>query len=281
MEIQYPDYEYYHINNTVTTDIFPVDVGHQIFAKDAPDIHNNYPYYLLHFVIKGKGSIEIGGQTHIFGRNEVFILHPDTPIVYHVDSDNPWEYYWINFNGLQAKNILQRLGITNRKYYVSKPLPEAKKYFIQALRARGDIFGNTYTVLGDLYSVFGCIAQAEQHTEIYDEKKKILFDQIFEYISLHLYDKELSAQSISQRFYVSPAYFSVLFKKNLNVSFKEYVNYERIKKATELIETSNLYIKSVGHMVGFSDPLYFGKVFKKYRLYSPAEDKKMLARRRK
>lgn len=276
MEKQNLDYEYYHINTTVTTDIFPVDVGHQVFEPDSPDIHNNYPYYLLHFVVKGKGSIEIDGQTHIFGRNDVFILHPDTHIVYRSDPANPWEYYWINFNGLQAKNILQKLGITDEKYFVSVPLPETKKYFVQALRAKSDLFGRTYTVLGNLYGIFGCIAQAEQHTASYDEKKKILFDDIFEYIRLHLYDTELSAQSVAQHFYISPAYFSCLFKKHLNVSFKEYVNYERIKKATELIETSHLYVKSIGHMVGFADPLYFGKVFKKYRLYSPAEYKKRI-----
>ena len=280
MATQNLDYEYYHINTTVTTDIFPIDVGHQIFTENAADIHNNYPYYLLHFVVKGKGSIEINGQTHTFGKNEVFILHPDLPIVYHIDPDNPWEYYWINFNGVQAKNILQKLGITDEKYFLSSPLPEAKKYFVQAMRARDDLFGRTYTVLGALYNVLGCIAQSERPTEEYDERKKILFDRIFEYISLHLYDKELSAQSVAQRFYVSPAYFSCLFKKNLNVSFKEYVNYERIKKATELIETSNLYVKSVGNMVGFADPLYFGKVFKKYRLYSPSEYKKKLSRRK-
>ena len=55
------------------------------------------------------------------------------------------------------------------------------------------------------------------------------------------------------------------------------MNYERVKKATELMETSNIYIKNIGFAVGFSDPLYFGKVFKKYRLYSPNEYKKRLS----
>ena len=97
------------------------------------------------------------------------------------------------------------------------------------------------------------------------------FDKIFDYINKNLYSKDLKAETVAKAFFVNTCYFSVRFKKNLNVSFKEYLNYERIKKATKLLDDTDLLIKEIADAVGFSDALYFGKVFKKYRLVSPQE----------
>ncbi len=272
------DYDYYHINATVTTDVFPVDVGHQAFTVNHKPFSNKYPYYLLHLVAKGKGGIEINGKKHAFAKNDVFVLPPNTDITYYPDPVDPWENYWINFNGAVAKNILSQLGIDDTVYYVSKGLPAAKKYFAAAMQAQNNLASRVFTVQSCLFGVFALIAETNRKIPPKTaNNEKLLFSQILEYVTVHLCDKDLSANDTAALFFISPAYFSRLFKKHMNVSFKSYVNYERVKKATELMETSNLYIKNVGFAVGFSDPLYFGKVFKKYRLYSPNEYKKRLS----
>lgn len=262
--------DFFHINNTLLKDIFPIDVGYEKHSVNEDEIVNKFPYYLMHFVCSGKGYIEFDGVKTTFGRNMFFVLPPNVEIRYNVDRRRPWEYYWINFNGTSAKKLLNELNITQESYYLSCPA-SIKKYFIKALNAKHAKHSQVFTVTECIFGIFAEIAEVSTAELTLHDGDKTFFEQIFSYITENIYDKSLSAKKIAELFYINPCYFSTLFKKNANTSFRKYVNYERIKKATELIETTNILIKEISEIVGFTDPLYFGKVFKQYRMVSPQE----------
>lgn len=266
--------EFYHINNSVMKDIFPIDVGHEKHLADEKPVVNRYPYYLLHYVVSGKGYVELDGKTTAIGRGTVFVLPPNKDVVYYPDRKTPWDFCWINFNGLAAKNLLDLLGLGGERICTGAPVPSVRKYFFEALAAKDKRASRIFTVTSCLFRIFAEIAEREAPRSAGDFGTASRFEQIFAYVSEHLFDSDLSAKNLAEKFYVNPCYFSTLFKKNVNVSFKEYLNYERIKKATELLETTNLLIKEVANTVGFPDPLYFGKVFRKYRMVSPDEYRK-------
>lgn len=260
--------DYFHINNSAYKDLYPVDVGHELHSGKDKRFSNRYPYYLLHYVVKGKGEIEINGVKKSYRANDIFVLPPDETITYSVSAKSQWEYYWINFNGLTAQKTLS--AIFGNDYYV-KSDSSFKTLFAKAMNAKKSKRSQVYTVLGCLFEIFAKIAEITSLTETASTAGLPSFDKIFDYINKNLYSKDLKAETVAKAFFVNPCYFSVLFKKNLNVSFKEYLNYERIKKATELLDDTDLLIKEIADAVGFSDALYFGKVFKKYRLVSPQE----------
>lgn len=260
--------DYFHINNSAYKDLYPVDVGHELHSGKEKRFSNRYPYYLLHYVVKGKGEIEINGVKKIYKTNDIFVLPPDETITYSVSAKNKWEYYWINFNGLTAQKTLS--AFFGNDYYV-KGDSSFKNPFTKAMNAKKSKRSQVYTVLGCLFEIFAKISEITSLTETSSTAGLPSFDKIFDYINKNLYSKDLKAETVAKAFFVNPCYFSVLFKKNLNVSFKEYLNYERIKKATELLDDTDLLIKEIADAVGFSDALYFGKVFKKYRLVSPQE----------
>ena len=267
--------DYYHVNNAILKDIYPIDVGHGKFSLRRKAFKNKYPYYLLHYVTDGDGAIEIDGEFHVFGKNSVFILPPNKEIIYHPNvtyKKNPsqnckgWTYYWINFNGLETRNILRTIGISDEKYYFEGEFEDFEKYFkIIFDHPRSDI----ETAYGATSALFGILAELHPKLDEHEPKKSQSFDEIFKYIQSHLYDTELSAFKVSNAFAISESYFSRLFRKNLNTSFPKYVNYERIKKATTLLVTTDLPVKAIANNVGYKDALYFSKIFKKYRLSSP------------
>ena len=107
---------YFHINNTLINDLWVVDVG----SQDVIDLHpieNNYPYFLIQYIIKGSGYVEINGTIHPIKSKQYFVVFPDTDIKYYSDVNNPWTYYWINFNGLSALKLLAKIGITKDNFY--------------------------------------------------------------------------------------------------------------------------------------------------------------------
>lgn len=68
---------------------------------------------------------------------------------------------------------------------------------------------------------------------------------------------------------MSESYFSHLFKKELGMSFVEYVNQRRIQKAADLLVHTSLRIGEIAQQVGLDNPNYFSTLFRKYKEQSP------------
>ncbi|TDF91021.1 response regulator [Paenibacillus piri] len=88
------------------------------------------------------------------------------------------------------------------------------------------------------------------------------------------YAKEgLSLQDVAGSIYISPTYLSILFKKEKNISFGDYLLKLRMKAAVELLRMSDLKTYEIAEKVGYSNPQYFSSCFKKFTGYSPTEYK--------
>jgi len=69
---------------------------------------------------------------------------------------------------------------------------------------------------------------------------------------------------------VSPAYLSRLFGEHMNSSFIDYLTVLRIERAEKLIRENRSSIKEVSFAVGYQDPNYFSKIFRKIVGISPS-----------
>ncbi|WP_432402451.1 response regulator [Wukongibacter sp. M2B1] len=87
------------------------------------------------------------------------------------------------------------------------------------------------------------------------------------------YSKELSLEEVAHDIAVSPYYFSKLFKKKTGENFIDYLTKIRIKSAQELLRETSKSVKIIAHSVGYNDPNYFSRVFKKITGMSPREFK--------
>lgn len=82
------------------------------------------------------------------------------------------------------------------------------------------------------------------------------------YICNHLAD-ELTGSFAAEMLGMNVSYFSHIFKKETGQSFVDYVNYARIKKAQELLKSTDYRIYEIAKMVGIESPNYFSILFKK------------------
>lgn len=110
------------------------------------------------------------------------------------------------------------------------------------------------------------------YNQDYDKEKTKLFKKVTEYIDINI-KEDLNLESVANNFNLSPYYFSRSFKECMGCNLIDYINIVRIKKAKELLKKNEMSIKEIGYTVGYSDPNYFSKVFKKYEGYSPKEYK--------
>lgn len=89
---------------------------------------------------------------------------------------------------------------------------------------------------------------------------------------LQNYGKEgLCLKDVAKALRISPYYLSHLFKDSEGMSIGEYIRDIRIARAKELLESSGLSVIEVGLEVGYSDPAYFSKIFRKETGLSPSQ----------
>jgi two-component system response regulator YesN len=112
-------------------------------------------------------------------------------------------------------------------------------------------------------------------TTVFIEKKQKQYSRhlvkAVEYIGRY-YADEISLHTVAEAVFVSEFYLSHLFRKEMNTTFSDYVCRVRINKAKEILKRdSDIRIQEIGETVGFNDPNYFAKSFKKLTGISPRE----------
>ncbi|MBN2656071.1 MAG: response regulator [Spirochaetales bacterium] len=85
------------------------------------------------------------------------------------------------------------------------------------------------------------------------------------------YSSQIQLTSVAEECLVSPSYLSRLFSEHLDTKFIDYVNRYRINQAVILLRDRKMSIKEASYMVGYQDPNYFSRIFRKIMGVSPSD----------
>jgi two-component system response regulator YesN len=97
-----------------------------------------------------------------------------------------------------------------------------------------------------------------------------LISTICEYLKQN-YMENITQNDLASHFYVTPPYLSRRFKEKMGTTYGEYLENIRMEKALEYLEESEAQIVEISEKVGYKDPNYFTKVFKKKYQKSPSD----------
>lgn len=114
-----------------------------------------------------------------------------------------------------------------------------------------ELVANTAFVLADL------IAEKEIASP-----KKIVRDAL-NFIREH-YNENITLTDVAEYISISKNYLCDIFKKELNVTFINYVMNLRIEKAKELLTSTDMKMYEISTMVGYNDYAYFSQIFKRH-----------------
>ncbi len=102
------------------------------------------------------------------------------------------------------------------------------------------------------------------------DKADVITRRIIKYLEGNA-QRRLSSQEISSHICMNYNYISSVFKGKTGMSIMEYHEKIRMNQAAGLLRNSNMNISEVSDRLGFGDPLYFSRVFKKVMGYSPSD----------
>ena len=84
------------------------------------------------------------------------------------------------------------------------------------------------------------------------------------------YADTLTISAVAESVSLNPVYFGALFKKETNVTFRDYLNTVRLNRAEDMLRAGKLNVTEVAQICGFSDVFYFSRLFKKYKGVPPS-----------
>lgn len=98
----------------------------------------------------------------------------------------------------------------------------------------------------------------------------LIIEKTLNYIDEHL-TEELTLENMAEQNLLSPIYFHNIFKTATGKTLRTYVEEQRIKKATNLLLTTNYTLTQIAYECGFSSQSYFSYVFKRKMNCTPRE----------
>lgn len=127
-----------------------------------------------------------------------------------------------------------------------------------------------YKCFSIFYELVSYITKMEHLSDV-QKRKHAVIEPAVEYLKKHIYDGELKINKLYALCGVSDTYFRRIFLARFGMTPSEYITAGRLSYAKIIIE-SNEYatLKEVAELVGYNDPLYFSKAFKKFYGYPPS-----------
>lgn len=135
-------------------------------------------------------------------------------------------------------------------------------------------FGNEsdrYKCLSDFYSLLSYISRIE-HSKSEEKECYRTIEPALKYLRAHIFDQDLKISELHHLCGVSDTYFRRLFSSKFNMTPQKYITRERLSRARLIIESGDFdNLSSVSQSIGFTDPLYFSKAFRKHYGFPPSE----------
>ncbi len=94
--------------------------------------------------------------------------------------------------------------------------------------------------------------------------------EILDYIRSNLREA-IDRNSIARRFSITPKHVNFLFRKHLNATPSTIINRERVRRAHELLSSEDISVAEAAQAVGFNDPFYFSRRFRKVFGHAPSQ----------
>lgn len=258
--------------------IFPnerfVDLGlYQYGWEQCAPLHSYGPstrnHYLFHYVISGTGkldAVDSSGITRTYSikSGEGFLIYPRQVTTYYADQTHPWEYTWVEFDGLRVKEALELAGLTmdNPIYHsnardLSLELKQELLYIAQhSDQSPFHLIGHLYLALDYLTrsSASRRQLQSGKLRDFYVKEATSFIEQNFQ--------NDISVEDIAAFCNLNRSYFGKIFRDAVGKSPQEFLIQYRMTKAAELLKLTQLSVKDISNAVGYPSQLHFSRAFK-------------------
>jgi AraC-like DNA-binding protein len=268
-------YKNIHVNNPLLSQLFITHIGY--FPKAAyhhRERKNGCEDNIFIYCLSGKGWYMIGDRKHIVRPNQFIHLPSTTQYMrYGADVNDPWTIYWVHYSGKDIRNFNQSLSIKEENGPIDVTFNE------KAINIWEDMYvslemgyskNNLCNANMCLYYFLATFFYPEKHLKTDKIQADDIITQTIIFMRSNIHNR-VSIEEFAALNYLSPSYFSLLFRKSTGMSPGDYFIQLKMQKACQMLYNPSHRIKEVAYSIGYSDPYYFSRIFKKLMGVSPEQ----------
>ncbi len=230
--------------------------------------------YTLHYVTEGKGRVTIDGISFFVSQGQSFLTFPFSKVEKTPDKSNPWSYKWVEFRGLEAAWLINQTSFSKKHPVVDKiSTPNFDQLFDITESGQSSTYAQ-YRASGKLILLLSHYLEHFPCKKAENKNYAILAQR---FIEKNYKNPNFNVKSVADFVKIDRTYLYRLFKAETGMSIIDYINNHRIAKAEVMLMDKNISIKDVAYSVGFTDQMYFSKVFKKLKGQTPTEFRRIKA----
>lgn len=267
--------------------VFPsenfIDLGLYQFGWEQCDPSHSFGpaarnHYLFHYVISGTGILYANntkGETNTYHikSGQGFMLFPNQICTYIADNEIPWEYVWVEFDGLRVKETIDLTGLR-----IDQPVYKARyKDISETMKSEMLYIVNhkeesPFHLIGHLYLFIDSLIRSSTSTQISkgNRLRDFYIKEAFSFIEQN-FQNDISVEDIAAFCGLNRSYFGKIFRENMGKSPQEFLISYRMTKASELLKLTDLSIADIGNAVGYPNQLHFSRAFKNVYGISPRQ----------
>lgn len=242
------------------------------FADNAENVHFNNEIEIL-YVLSGQIGVMSQGKNYVLKTEDMVVFNSYQPhgLYYQEGAHTLSLHYSSDFFRNQSIGQIDcnsALQLDNAEIFEKL---RAKIAGIYQLYIENNEKYDLY-ILSESYEMFGILKQYFESTDTNTEtsKYKKWFTDVLKYIDEHYVD-EITLQEIGEKFFLSEAHLSRVLKKNLGISFSDYIRTLRLNKACNLLIDSQMQITDIALECGFNYMNTFIESFKKQYGMTPGK----------
>ena len=201
------------------------------------------------------------------------MIFPHQICTYIADHDIPWEYVWIEFDGLRAKETIELAGLSiDQPVYraLYKDIAETMKN--EMLYIVNHKEESPFHLIGHLYLFIDSFVRSSTSTKTTGgtRLRDFYIKEAITYIEQN-FQNDISIEDIAVSCGLNRSYFGKIFREEMGKSPQEFLISYRMTKATELLKITRLSIADIGNGVGYPNQLHFSRAFKNVYGISPRQ----------
>lgn len=236
----------------------------------GPHVRN---HYLFHYVIAGCGKLFANEQVYDISTGQGFLVVPGQITTYRADEKTPWEYTWIEFDGLRAHESLNLAGISGAKpVYTAASREAGEKLREKMLYIVNHGEANPIHLIGHGFLFLEQLAasSADRHQNSERNLRDFYMKEAISFIEQN-YQRDISIEEIAEICGLNRSYFGKVFRDTIGESPQAFLMHYRMARAAQLLKETRLPIGEIAALVSYPNQLHFSRAFKKVHGVSPRE----------
>lgn len=257
----------------VITDIgfYPRAEGH-FMARE-----NGVAQAILIYCIDGAGWCELRGRQSAVRAGQILAIPPHTPHRYGSTDDDPWTIYWLHFTGELTGELLEFLEVSPEDPTITVgdqfAIISAFKELCALLESSITQRNITHASLS-LGSLIGMISRSRIHGAGRLRLNRARAEKSITWMQENIH-RSPSLRELADQVNLSIPHYSALFKQEVGMPPVDYFLRLKMQKACQLLDMTTYSSKEIAHRLGYSDPYYFSRVFKKVMDMPPTAYRKL------